>query len=92
VDNEFKSCVKIVPSRNMTTSCYYRNENISLELLLLKRVKYANIKIYLGGVNLCEVASHSKAWVFRRSLAGIVDTNPVGGINVCFLRVLYVVR
>ena len=29
------------------------------------------------------VAARSKAWVYGRSLPGIVDSNPVGGTNVC---------
>jgi len=30
------------------------------------------------------VAARSKAWVYVRSLAGIVGSNPAGGMNVCF--------
>ena len=29
------------------------------------------------------VAARSKAWVSRRSLAGIVGSNPAGGMHVC---------
>jgi len=29
------------------------------------------------------VATWSKAWVCGRSLAGIVDSNPAGGVDVC---------
>ena len=38
------------------------------------------------------VAARSKAWVCGHSLAGIVGSNPAGGVNVCLLRVLCVVR
>jgi len=31
------------------------------------------------------VAARSKAWVCGRSLAGIAGSNPVGGMDVCFL-------
>jgi hypothetical protein len=35
------------------------------------------------------VAVRSKAWVFGRSLTGIVGSNPTGGMDVC---VVFVVR
>jgi hypothetical protein len=35
------------------------------------------------------VTSRSKAWVFGRSLARIVGSNPTGGMDVC---VVFVVR
>jgi hypothetical protein len=35
------------------------------------------------------VAVRSKAWVFGRSLTGIVGSNPSGGMDVC---VVFVVR
>jgi len=38
------------------------------------------------------VAERSKAWVCGRSLAGIVGSNTAGGMDVCLLWVLYVVR
>jgi hypothetical protein len=38
------------------------------------------------------VAVRSKAWVCGRSLAGIVWSNPAGGIIVCLLLVLFVVK
>jgi len=31
------------------------------------------------------VAARSKAWVSGRSLAGIVRSNPAGGVDVCLL-------
>jgi hypothetical protein len=38
------------------------------------------------------VAVRSKAWVCGRSLTRIVGSNPTGGMDVCLLRVLCVVR
>jgi hypothetical protein len=34
------------------------------------------------------VATWPKAWVFCRLFSGIVVSNPVKGVDVCFLRVL----
>jgi len=34
------------------------------------------------------VAAPSKAWVCGRSLAGIVGSNPAGGLDVCLLCVV----
>ena len=31
------------------------------------------------------VAARSKAWVYGRPLAGIVGSNPTGGMDVCLL-------
>jgi len=38
------------------------------------------------------VAARSKAWVCGLSLAGIVDSNPTAGMDICLLWVLCVVR
>jgi hypothetical protein len=38
------------------------------------------------------VAARSKAWVYGRSLAEIVGSNPAGSMDLCLLRVLCVVR
>ena len=38
------------------------------------------------------VAERSKARVYGRSLAGIAGLNPAGGMDVCLLWVLCVVR
>ena len=38
------------------------------------------------------VAARSKAWVHGRSLAGIAGSNPSGGMDVCLVCVLCVVR
>ena len=37
------------------------------------------------------VAARSKAYVYSRSAAEIVGSNPTGGMDVCLLRVLCVV-
>ena len=46
---------------------------------------------YLSYVSI-PVDARSKAWVCDRSRAGIASSNPVGGMDVCLLRVLYVVQ
>ena len=38
------------------------------------------------------VAGRSKAWVYGRSPAEIVGSNPTGGMDVCLSYVLCVVR
>jgi hypothetical protein len=38
------------------------------------------------------VAALSQAWVFGRSLTRIVGSNPTGGMDICLLLVLCVVR
>jgi hypothetical protein len=38
------------------------------------------------------VAARSKAWVCDRWLVGIMGSNPAGGMDVCRLLLLYVVR
>jgi hypothetical protein len=38
------------------------------------------------------VATRSKAYVCGRPLAGIAELNPAGGMDVCLLWVLFVVR
>ena len=38
------------------------------------------------------VAERSNAWVCGRPLAGIVGSNPAGGMDICVLRMLCVVR
>ena len=38
------------------------------------------------------VAARYKAWVYDRSLDEIMDSNPAGGMSVCLLWVLCVVR
>jgi hypothetical protein len=34
------------------------------------------------------VAARSKAWVYGRSLAGIVVSNPTGGMDVCVVFIV----
>jgi hypothetical protein len=38
------------------------------------------------------VAVRSKTWVYGRSRTGIVGSNPTGGMDVCLLWVLCIVR
>jgi len=38
------------------------------------------------------MVARSKAWFYCRSLAGIADSNPAGGIDVCLLGMLCVVE
>ena len=38
------------------------------------------------------VDARLKSWVFARSLTGIVGSNLVGRMGVCFFRLLYAVR
>jgi hypothetical protein len=38
------------------------------------------------------VAARSKAWVWGRSFAGIAVSNSAGGLDVCVLGVMCVVR
>jgi len=38
------------------------------------------------------MAARSNAWVCGRSIAGIADSNPSGGIDICVLRLLCVMR
>ena len=37
----------------------------------------------VGGIACTKVAARSKAWFFGRSLAEIMGSNPVGGMDVC---------
>jgi hypothetical protein len=39
-----------------------------------------------------QMAARSKSWVCGRSLAGTAGSNPAGGMDVCFLWVLCIVR
>ena len=38
------------------------------------------------------VAAQSKAWVCGRPITGLVDSNPAGGMDICLLWLLCVVR
>ena len=46
-----------------------------------------NVNDYLryGIAGPITVAARSKAWVWGRSLAGIMGSNPSGGMDVCLL-------
>jgi hypothetical protein len=43
-------------------------------------------------LHMIPVVMRSKAWVYGRSLAGIVGSNSAGGIDVRLLRLLFVAR
>jgi hypothetical protein len=55
---------------------------------LLSSLNYLINRIFLP----IPVAARSKAWVCGRSLTGIVGSNLTGGMDVCLLSVLCVVR
>ena len=46
----------------------------------------------IGSLKPVPVAARSKTWINGRSPAEIVGSNPTGGMDVCLLRVLCVVR
>jgi hypothetical protein len=50
--------------------------------------------ILSGGIELSPIplAARFRAWVCCRSLPGVVGSNAAGGMEVCFVWVLYVVR
>jgi len=48
--------------------------------------------VHLFGFGPIAVAARSEAWVCCSWLSGIISSNPVGGMDVCFLCVLCVVR
>jgi hypothetical protein len=57
-----------------------------------KHVEYCNIS---GAVNVwlpIPVAVRSMAWVCSHSFAGTASSNSVGSVDVCLLRMLFVVR
>ena len=49
------------------------------------KTKYHFMDIILDKYLLHIVAERSKASVYGRSLAGIADSNPAGGMDVCLL-------
>jgi len=49
-------------------------------------------KTYLDMEKPIPVSARTKAWVCGRSLAGIAGSNRTGGMNICLLWVLCVVR
>ena len=46
---------------------------------------YVNISSYYCIILPIPVAARSEVWVCGRSLAGIVGSNPTGGMDVCLL-------
>ena len=58
-------------------------------------VLFSGYRAYFPGVTgpgSNPVAARSKVWVYGRSLTRIAGSNPAGGMDVCLLRVLCVVR
>jgi hypothetical protein len=51
----------------------------------LNNIGMDRVKDSVGERGPIPVAAPSKAWVGWRSLAGIVGSNPAGGMNVCLL-------
>ena len=61
---------------------------VLLELLLFEKLILAGVVTKypaLDRILPVPVAGRSKAWVCGRSLAGIVGSNPDGGVDVCLL-------
>ena len=60
------------------------------------RYKVVNLQclgiVIFKNVQPVPVAARCKVWVCGRSPVGIVGSNPTGGMDVCLLRVLCVVR
>jgi hypothetical protein len=54
----------------------------------LQWLGYGLINCSYSVVTTIPVAVRSKAWVFGRSLTGIVGTNPAGGMDVCVVFVV----
>ena len=55
-------------------------------------VEIVNIMYSTWRVQVISVAAQSKAWLCRRLLAGVAESNPAEGMDVCLLRVFGVVR
>jgi hypothetical protein len=58
------------------------------------KLRFPHSKEYLWTLSVMPIpmAARSTAWVCGRSLAGIVGSNPAGGMDVCLLWMLCVVR
>ena len=68
--------------------CVGRQWNVAMMYLILKKVHAVHGVTFLPPTL---VAARSKARVYGRLIAGVADSNPAGGLNVCLLRVLCVV-
>jgi hypothetical protein len=66
--------------------------NFWIKIFKLHQNKYHEI-VQIKKVKMpIPVAVQSKTWVYGRSLTRIVGSNPTGGMDVCLLWVLCVVR
>jgi len=73
-------------------SSYATDASNCYQLLILLVTILCNMVLMLLIINTpIPVAARSKAWVFGRSLAGIVGSNPAGGMDGCLLWMLCVV-
>jgi hypothetical protein len=63
----------------------YRNSSGVLALLLPVDNEFVSVKFFVLPIPL---AARSEAWVCGRSLAGIVGSNPAGGMDVCVVFVV----
>ena len=64
--------------------CY----NVAQETICLHILSYHQETGYFAGT----VAARSKAWVYDRSFAGVVGSNPAGGMDVCLFLMLFAAR
>jgi hypothetical protein len=60
---------------------YSLQENLGLAPIIILII----LSCSLNMLTTIPVAARSKAWVCGRSLAGIVDSKPAGGMDVCLL-------
>jgi len=82
-----------VPRRQPNSSFPFAQTFIqSLMISSLLKVLFWRHQFATHSIVPVPVAARSKAWVYNRSLAGIVGSNPTEGMDVCLFWVLYVVR
>jgi hypothetical protein len=67
---------------------YFLQETLDLIPIIILIILFCS----LNKLTMTPVATWPKAWVYGRSLAGIVDSNASGGVDVCLLWVLCVAR
>jgi hypothetical protein len=65
---------------------YIRDHNLRVQFMRIRNcyiiIHFTTLYSVVWPIS---VAARSKAWVCGRSLAGIVGSNPAGGMDVCFL-------
>jgi len=59
-------------------------KNVGEADLMFALIKNVHLVGIINGMPI-SVAARSKAWFYGYSLAGIVGSNPAGGINICLL-------